>query len=300
MTETWREELTEAVEVAEAAGAVTLQHFQAGAAVERKADRSPVTVADREAERVMREMLRERFPRDGVLGEEGGEEAGSSGRRWVLDPIDGTRSFVHGVPLYGVMVALEADGEAVVGVLHFPALEETVSAARGMGCWWNEEPCRVSDRAGLEHALAVTSGDARLKEPGPGAGRGDSGSDPGDGGGPGDTGSDGLPALADATAGLTDDPGLAARITALRRLAGRVGTFRTWGDAYGYALVATGRAEAMLDPVLNIWDAAAVRPVIEEAGGVFTDWAGAARHTSGHVIATNVALGDEVRELVAV
>lgn len=287
MAEPWREELTEAVEVAEAAGAVTLQHFQAGAAVDRKADRSPVTVADREAERVMREMLRERFPRDGVLGEEGGEEAGASGRRWILDPIDGTRSFIHGVPLYGVMVALEADGEAVVGVLHFPALEETVSAARGTGCWWNEEPCRVSERAELEHALVVTSGDARLKEPGPGSGRGDVGS-----GGP--------PALADASAGLTDDPGLAARITALRRLAGHADTFRTWGDAYGYALVATGRAEAMLDPVLNIWDAAAVRPVIEEAGGVFTDWSGAPSHASGHVIATNVALGGAVREAVAV
>ncbi|MGK7313387.1 MAG: inositol monophosphatase family protein [Candidatus Longimicrobiales bacterium M2_2A_002] len=261
MAEEWREELTEAVEVAEAAGAVTLQWFGAGPAVERKADRSPVTIADREAERVMREVLRERFPDDGVLGEEGGEETGVSGRRWILDPIDGTRSFIHGVPLYGIMVGLEVDAEVVVGVLHFPALEETVYAGRGMGCWFGDDACRVSDRADLETALVVTSGDAP---------------------------------------GLADDPGLAARLDALGRLAERAGTFRTWGDCYGYALVATGRADAMLDPVLNIWDAAAVRPIIEEAGGVFTDWAGKPSHTDGHVIATNRALADEVRRIVDV
>ncbi len=256
----WREELTAAVEIAEAGGAVTFRHFRTGVDVERKADRSPVTIADRESERVMRGMLADRFPDDGVLGEEAGEEAGSSDRRWILDPIDGTRSFIHGVPLYGVMVGLEVAGEAVVGVLHFPALTETVAAARGLGCTWNGEPCRVSDRADLETALVVTSGDA----------------------GPDD-----------GTAGIGD------RVVAMRRLAGRVGTFRTWGDCYGYALVATGRAEAMLDPVLNLWDAAAARPVIEEAGGLFTDWAGAPSHASGHVIATNRALADAVRTLVA-
>jgi histidinol phosphatase-like enzyme (inositol monophosphatase family) len=270
MADQWREELSEAMEIAEAGGAVTLQYFQSGPAVERKADRSPVTIADRECEAVMRGMLADRFPDDGVLGEEAGEEPGSSGRRWILDPIDGTRSFIHGVPLYGVMVALEADGEAVVGVLHFPALGETVYAARGLGCWWNDRACRVSDRSSLEEALVVTSGDVGLDD------------------GPGDY----------ATAG--GGPGLAARAAALRRLAGRAGTFRTWGDCYGYALVATGRAEAMLDPVLHLWDAAAVRPVIEEAGGVFTDWAGHTTHASGHVIATNVVLGDEVRDTVGI
>lgn len=257
----WQKELAEAVEIAEAGGAVTLQYFGTGAQVERKADRSPVTIADRECEFVMRAMIAERFPGDGILGEEAGEAAGTSGRRWILDPIDGTRSFIHGVPLFGVMVALEVEGEAVVGVLHFPALGETVYAARGLGCFFDDAPCQVSDRADLETALAVTSGDAP---------------------------------------GVEDDPGLAARLEALRGLAARTGTFRTWGDCYGYALVATGRAEAMLDPVLNIWDAAAVRPVIEEAGGVFTDWAGTPSHTSGHVIATNRALAETVRSLVQV
>ncbi|MDX1674674.1 MAG: inositol monophosphatase family protein [Longimicrobiales bacterium] len=262
----WQDELTEAIEIAEAGGAVTLDWFGTRPDVERKADRSPVTVADRECERVMRAMIRERFPDDGILGEEAGEAGGSSGRRWILDPIDGTRSFIHGVPLYGVMVGLEVGGETVVGVLHFPALEETVAAGRGLGCSFDGEPCRVSDTPALEDALVVTSGDAAAisRRAGPG------------------------------------DPGLAARVEALRRVADRAGTFRTWGDCYGYALVATGRAEAMLDPVLNLWDAAAARPVIEEAGGVFTDWAGKPSHESGHVIATNVALTDAIRSTAKV
>lgn len=260
MAERWRDELQVAVEAAEHAGGVTLEWFQAGLDVERKADGSPVTVADREAERILRERLRDRFPADGVLGEEAGEEIGSSDRRWILDPIDGTRSFIHGVPLYGVMVGLEVGGEVVVGVLHFPALGETVAAARGLGCSWNGEPCRVSAEGELGTALVVTSGDGGSADPG---------------------------------------SGLGARVAGLRRLADRAGTFRTWGDCYGYALVASGRAEAMLDPVVNIWDAAAVRPIIEEAGGVFTDWAGRPSHTSGHVIATNRTLAEDVREIVA-
>jgi len=235
------------------AGRATLRWFQTGVAAERKADRSPVTIADRESERVMRELLRERFPDDGILGEEAGEDAGTSGRRWILDPIDGTRSFVRGVPLYGVMAALEADGEVVVGVLHFPALGETVAAARGLGCRWNGRPCHVSETERLEDALVVTSGDAR-----------------------------------------SDNP----RFAGLARLAERVDTFRTWGDCYGYALVATGRADAMLDPVLAVWDAAAVRPIIEEAGGVFTDWDGTPSHSAGHAIGTNARLARAIREEV--
>ncbi|MEJ2503113.1 MAG: inositol monophosphatase family protein, partial [Gemmatimonadota bacterium] len=102
----WREELDAAIEVAWAGGRATLRWFQGGPDIETKADGSPVTVADRESERVMRESLRRRFPDDAIMGEEAGEDAGSSGRRWVLDPIDGTRSFIHGVPRDGVMVGL--------------------------------------------------------------------------------------------------------------------------------------------------------------------------------------------------
>jgi histidinol-phosphatase len=267
----WREELDAAIEVAWAGGRATLRWFQGGPDIETKADGSPVTVADRESERVMRESLRRRFPDDAIMGEEAGEDAGSSGRRWVLDPIDGTRSFINGVPLYGVMVGLESGGEAVVGVLHFPALSETVAAATGLGCRWNGRPCRVREIDRLEDAVVVTSGDGRLARPG------------------------------DPAAGLSPqappDPGrgLAGRVAQIERIAGRVSTFRTWGDCYGYALVATGRADAMLDPVLNLWDTVAARPVIEEAGGVFTDWNGEPSHASGHAVATTRALAEAVR-----
>lgn len=257
----WRQELDVAVEAAEAAGRVALEWFRRGPRVEMKADGSPVTVADREAERVIREVVRGHFPTDGLLGEEHGEEGGETGRRWLIDPIDGTRAFVHGVPLFGVMVAFEADGRPVVGVLHFPALDEIVAAAHGLGCHWNGRPARVSEVDRLDRALVVTTGDARRLR-----------SDPA-------------------------DP-VVARASAIERVGAAADTFRTWGDCYGYALVATGRAEAMLDPVLHIWDTAAVRPVIEEAGGVFTDWDGTVAHDAGHAVATNGALSATIRALL--
>jgi histidinol-phosphatase len=274
MSSPWERELEAALGAAWAAGRVTLRWFQAGPEVDLKEDRSPVTAADREAEQTVRRILRARFPDDGIIGEEEGEDTGRSGRRWIIDPIDGTRSFIHGVPLYGVMVALEADGEPVVGVLHFPALNETVAAARGAGCHWNGRPCRVSEVDRLDQALVLTSGDARSPMATPAART--------------------TPAPR-ATPLPSADRELMARLGGLQRLGSLADTFRTWGDCYGYALVATGRAEAMLDPVLNVWDAAAVRPVIEEAGGVFTDWDGTPSHEAGHVVATNARLAGRVR-----
>lgn len=241
-----------AVEVAWRAGRVTLAHYQTGIRAEAKPDASPVTAADREAERLARALIEARFPDDAILGEEFGETRAGAARRWVLDPIDGTRSFVHGVPFYGVMLALEEGDDVQIGVLHFPALGETVCAARGHGCWWDGRRAHVSDVARLEDALILTT-DAESVE----RERGDAG------------------------------------WGRLRRAAGMV---RTWGDCYGYALVATGRAEAMLDPVLAPWDAAPLRPIIEEAGGVFTDWAGTPTHRGGNGIATNAALAGVVRE----
>lgn len=251
-----RELLDFAVEVAWRAGNVTLAHYQTGIAAETKPDDSPVTAADRAAERLARDLIETRFPADAILGEEEGEVRTGADRRWILDPIDGTLTFLRGVPLYGVLIALEVHGDAAVGVLHFPALGETVYAARGAGCWWNGRRARVSGEARLEHALVLTT-DAESIE------RNQS----------------------------------AAGWNALR---GRAGICRTWGDCYGYALVATGRAEAMLDPVLSIWDAAALVPVIEEAGGVFTDWDGVdAGHRVNSGVATNAALADEIRRTLS-
>ena len=237
------------------AGKLTLRHFQTDLSVELKEDHSPVTVADRETEVFLVDLLRRRFPADAVLGEERGAVSGSSGYRWVIDPIDGTKSFVRGVPLYGVMLGLlDSQGESVVGAIGFPALGDLVVAARGEGCFWNGRRARVSTVSSLRDACVLTTGHECFEETG------------------------------------TLDVEL--------RLRARAGVVRGWGDCYGHVLVATGRAEAMLDPVLNPWDLAPLPTIVEEAGGVFTDWGGRRTSRSKSGISTNAAIADEVRVVV--
>jgi len=242
--ETGLEELLEfAVGLARGAGEITLRHFRRPFTPERKADGSFVTQADREAERFIRARLEEKFPHDSVLGEEEERRAGSSGRQWIIDPIDGTYSFVHGVPLYGVLIGLEIADEVCLGVVNLPALGEIIYAARGAGCFWNDTRARVSA----------------------------------------------TPALADALL-LATDFGTCERYgfgEATRRLEQATGARRTWGDCYGHVLVATGRAEVMLDPVMNVWDCAPLLPILEEAGGTFTDWGGRRTIRGGNAISTN-------------
>ena len=250
MNAPYADELAVARAAAEQAGRLALQHFGTALTVEYKADRSPVTIADRRAEEALRETLGAAFPADGMLGEELGASDGSSGRRWIVDPIDGTQSFIRGVPLWGVLVALEDRGECVLGVVGLPALGETLWAVRGGGAFVNGVPARVS---------RATS-------------------------------------LADATL-LTSDAGprhFGEKHAGFQRLLGRVARHRGWGDCYGYALVATGRAEIMLDPLMNPWDAAAVRPIIEEAGGVFCAWDGTPTIHGGSAMAMPAALRDAV------
>jgi histidinol-phosphatase len=249
-----RDMLDFAVEVAWRAGRAVLAHYQTGIAAETKPDDSPVTVADRAAEQTARRLIATRFPADAILGEEEGETKAGADRRWVLDPIDGTRTFVRGVPFFGVLLALEYEADAVLGVMHFPALDDTVYAARGHGCWWNGRRALVSDRTRLADALIVTTDIENIER--------------------------------------------AQRAPGWHALRARAGLCRTWGDCYGYALVATGRAEAMLDPVVAAWDAAPLAPIIEEAGGVFTDWDGGKGHRVRSAVATNAALAQEIRGIL--
>ncbi len=249
-----RELMDFAVDVARKAGMVARSHYQTDIIAELKADLTPVTVADRETERVARALIRSRYPEDGILGEEFGAEQAGADRRWVLDPIDGTRSFMHGTPLWGVMVALEVNSEPVVGVLHFPVLGDTVYAALGQGCWWNGRPARVSDSTSLADALVLTT---------------------------------------DPTTILNGD--LGAGWTRLTEIAA---TARSWGDCYGYAMVATGRAEVMIDPELSHWDVAALIPVVREAGGVITDPSGCDIYPPHGAVATNAALAAEIRNVL--
>lgn len=241
--------------IAREAGRLTLRYFQTDdLAVERKQDDSPVTIADRQAEQLLRQRIFERFATDAILGEEFPEQSGTSGYRWILDPIDGTKSFISGVPLYGTMVAVEYERQAVIGVVYLPPLDHSVYAATGQGTWHargNGEPrrARVSSKSTLAEGLVCSS---EVHFP--------------------------LPPRGEAFARVQQ----AARVS------------RTWGDCYGYCLVALGRAEVMLDPMMNVWDAAAVQPIVVEAGGTFTDWQGNPTIYGGEAIATNGRVLEEV------
>lgn len=244
-----------AVPLASEAGALTLTYFKGSFDVERKADDSLVTTVDREVEAFLRGRIEKAFPDDGIVGEEANERMGSSGRRWIIDPIDGTYSFVHGVPLYGVMIGLEVEDEALLGVINLPALEEIVYAARGLGCFSNGKPARVSTVSSLSESLVLASDFGIFKE--------------------------------------------AEFGEAMKELERQAEGRRTWGDCYGHAMVATGRAEVMLDPVMSIWDCAALLPIIEEAGGSFTNWWGERTIHGGNAISTNGVLFEDVMKATA-
>ncbi len=243
-----------AEEVARKSGDVALGFFRQGIQVDTKGDGTPVTVADQTAEKTARAWIESYFPEDGILGEEFGETRPGAKRRWILDPIDGTKTFIRGVPLWGTLVAV-AEGERILaGAAYFPPVGDMLVAAPGQGCWWNGKRSRVSQEASLSKAVVLSTDERFLVHP--------------------------------------------ERGEKWRALAKQVAISRTWGDCYGYLLVATGRAEAMIDEVLSPWDAAALQPIIEEAGGVFTDWTGTRTSFGGNAIATNAALAAPVRELL--
>lgn len=216
--------------------------------MEQKGDGSPVTVADREAEAEIRRVISTRYPEHGVVGEELGESKPEASIQWIVDPIDGTRSFVRGVPLYGTLIGVEVEGEPVVGVVYLPALDEMVAAARGLGCTRNGRACRVSAVDLLDEALLV----------------------------------------------VTSETDARRRSGAYSALVERTALQRTWGDCYGYVLVATGRAEVALDPYMNVWDCAPLWTILEEAGGRFSTWSGERTIRGGDAVATNGLLHDAV------
>ncbi len=236
-----------AVDAAQRASRITLQWYQQRSlSVSAKTDGSPVTEADYAAERLLRSEISAVYPDDTIWGEEEGVWAGRTGRTWVIDPIDGTRAFVQGVPLYATLLAMVDDRGPAVGVIALPALDECVWAGRGRGAYWNGVPCRVSDRAGLEGSYVCTSGLTYWPEP------------------------------------------------VLERVRAAGARVRTWGDAYGYALVATGRAEAMVDPECFDWDVAPMSVIMAEAGGRFSDVAGNDEWRSGSAVGTNGLLHEDL------
>ena len=236
-----------AVETARKAGRLTLDWYQQRhLAVTTKRDGSPVTAADLATERFLRAEILAAWPDDGILGEEEGEQPGTTGRLWVIDPIDGTKAYTQGVPLYATLLALIDDHGAAVGVIHLPALDECVWAGRGLGTRWDGEPCQVSSKQALDGSYTCTSG-----------------------------------------LGYWPDE-------ALRKVRSAGARVRTWGDAYGYALVATGRADAMVDPECFDWDVAPMSVIITEAGGRFSDTAGVDDWRNGSAVATNGLMHDDL------
>ncbi len=250
-----------AVDIARLAGRTTLDRFRShDLHVEIKADASPVTAADRFAETLLRDRIAAAFPHDAILGEEFGEQAGTSGFRWILDPIDGTKSFIRGVPLYGTLIGVEHDERSGVGVIYIPGSDECVHAVRGEPAWYQigksaPTAARVSQTAELSKSLFCTSDPVTFLKVG--------------------------------------------RERQLHQLLSMSGQCRTWGDCYGYLLVATGRADVMVDPQMSIWDAAALQPIIESSGGTFTDFQGRPTIYSGDAIATNGLIHDAVLRITA-
>ncbi len=243
--------LEEAVALTRQAGELTLRWFNDHElSVNRKDDGSPVTEADKAAEAFLREALAERFPDDAVIGEEFPEAQGTSGRTWVIDPIDGTRSFVRGVPLYTTLLALIDQQGPAIGVAAVPPLDEAVWAGRGLGCFHNGRRCQVSSQSELSGSYLCASGFEWWPE------------------------------------------------GAFARVSQTGARLRTWGDGYGYVLVATGRTDAMIDPGLNLWDIAPLLVIIPEAGGQITQWNGSNTPSAGDWLTTNGQFHGELRTLL--
>jgi myo-inositol-1(or 4)-monophosphatase len=233
------------------AGRLTLGYFQTGVTTEWKTDRSPVSIADRQSELLIRQRIESVYPGHDIIGEEFGEKSDSSAsHRWIIDPIDGTKSFIRGVPLYAVLIGLEIDGKVEAGAAYFPALDEMLSAATGLGCWWNGRRAHVSSVSRLGDAwITYTSIQSFEKH---------------------------------------------NRMEAFLRLMKRCFFQPGWSDAYGYLLVATGRAEVAIDPVMNVWDCGPFPPIFSEAGGYFGDWRGNPTIYAREALAVNSLLLPEV------
>lgn len=238
-----------ALDAAYKAGRSTLALFTTGVAVSEKADESPVTQADKDAERLIRKLIASAYPEDAILGEEEGE-SGSGNERWVIDPIDGTKSFVCGVPLYATLLSYETDGSPVLGVCYLPALDEVIFAETGSGAFWNGRPCRVSTKPSMTGGTISSGSHHSLAKYG--------------------------------------------RMGGFLKLADQAMASRTWSDAYGHALVAMGRIEAMVDPIVNPWDISAMKLIVREAGGRFTDFSGC--EAVSEAISSNGLVHDEVLE----
>jgi histidinol-phosphatase len=247
-------DLTFALELADLADDITLPAFRsADFAVETKADLTPVTEVDRAVERSLRERIEQDRPGEVVVGEEYGSAEGKV--RWIVDPIDGTKNFVRGIPVWGTLIALEREGEVVAGVASAPALGRRWWAARGHGAFADGTPIHVSKVDVVSEAQLCFGGINGWRR--------------------------------------------AARLEAFLDLASRCKRTRGFGDFWMHMLVAEGAADVAVEPAVALWDLAAIKIMVEEAGGRFTNLQGEARADGGSAVSTNGLLHDEVIEILA-
>ncbi|MCO6430785.1 MAG: histidinol-phosphatase [Deltaproteobacteria bacterium] len=243
-----------ALELAAIARKTVLPYFAtAELKIEIKEDLSPVTIADRAAEEAMRSAINSRYREHGIVGEEFGSANEGAEYVWYLDPIDGTKSFVRGCPLFGSLIALCRNGEPIIGVIDHPALD-MCCIGDGAQTLVNGREVKVSDHSDLKDCLLLTS-----------------------------------------------DLTMVSRyqdISNFMSLIEQVQLFRTWGDCYGYTLVASGFADIMADPVMNPWDLLALIPVIEGAGGKITSWDGTEAKTAASIVAAPAALHSKVIDIL--
>lgn len=243
-------------ETAYLAGRITLGYFHAATQHDFKEDDSPVTAADRLAEEFIRGRIEARFPGHAIVGEEfGANEAQGTPFRWFIDPIDGTKSFIRGVPLYAVLIGLEIEGRVEAGAAYFPALDEMVAAATGLGCWWNGRRAHVSGTRDLSRAFVAFTDVRNFPRYG--------------------------------------------REAAWQRLQDATYYRAGWGDVYSHMLVATGRSDLMLDPIMTPWDAAPFPPILREAGGFFGDWQGREIIFADEGLSTTIELLPQVLQAIA-
>src|SRR5436190_2414613 len=255
MNADWRNRYELAITAAQQAGRLALGYFDANVTVEWKHDQTPVTLADRQAEALLRTQLLAAFPGDGFLGEESGDTPGDSGFRWIIDPIDGTRNFVRGIPLWATLIGLEYKQEQIAGVASVPAWGQTYRALCGEGAFRDDRRLHVSKVSALSEAVMFYSSLSWFLK--------------------------------------------AGRQEAFVDLAKRVQRQRGFGDFYGFLLVAQGSGELMMEHGVHVWDVAAMKPIVEEAGGRLTDWDGQPNIHRPDVLASNGVLHEEILRLLA-
>lgn len=236
--------------LADLADAITLPGFRSGPAVEHKPDGTPVTDADRGAERAIRSAIAERFPTHAVLGEEDGLAGDPTAPRWIVDPIDGTKNFVRGNPVWATLIALQIDGIEVLGVVSAPALGSRWDGVAGGPARQDGHEVHVSDVSSLDAAEVSFGGLGYFEAHG----------------------------LGGAVSGLT----------------ARTARQRGYGDFWQHCLVASGACDVAIEAEVSLWDLAAVKVVVEAAGGRFTDLAGTPTADGGNALSSNGRVHDEV------